>query len=142
MKPVVIIVISVVCSVAAIGIIELIIYEDDIGGSITNIVPFDCAKAWDDRRESLRIIDPDAYKKLGPEEKRKVKQDDTKIDDEYHANWCATNHEEWQHRAKDLDGRLAYIDSGRYDDEVSWNSAIASEKYYNEKFPDGAWQFQ
>lgn len=117
-----------------------------IGGTgidvVEDVIPYDCAKGWDDLRESLRISDPDAYKSLEGEEKRKVIQYETKILDEYHANWCASNHEEWQHRAKDLDGRLAYIDSGRYDDEVSWNSAIAAEYEYNERFPDGALQFQ
>jgi hypothetical protein len=48
-KTIAIITISVVCSVAVIGVIELIVYEDEIE-SITNVNPFDCAKAWDDMR--------------------------------------------------------------------------------------------
>ena len=49
------------------------------------------------------------------------------------------NHEEWQHRSADADGRLAYIDSD-VEFLVNWNEAIADEYEYNEKFPDGAYQ--
>ena len=140
MKPIVIIAISVVCSVFAIGVIELIVYEDDIGGSITNIVPFDCARAWDDMRGVLKIQDRDAYEKLSPEEQRKIRQDDTKIRDKYHANWCALNHEEWEGRVEDKDGRFAQWFG--YDYNARWQEATDTEYEYNERFPDGALQFQ
>jgi len=139
MKPIAIIAISVVCSVAAIGVIELLVYGVDIGESVGNIVPFDCAKAWDTMQSSLRITDNKAFQELSPEERREIRNFHGNILDEFHKNWCYLNHEEWQHRSEDKNGRLAYIDSG-VERFVNWDDAIATEFEYNEKFPDGAYK--
>ena len=138
MKAIAIIAISVVCSVAAIGIIELIVYEDDIGEIVTNIVPFDCAKAWDTMQSSLRITDNKAFQKLSPEERREIRNFHGNILDEFHKNWCYVNYEEWIGKAEDKNGRLVIISNG--EEGLSWGSAITTEYEYNEKFPDGAYQ--
>jgi len=115
-KPIVIIVISVVCSVSAVIAVQSFsgvdFSEVDVGESVANIIPFDCAKAWDTMQSSLRITDNDAFQKLSFEERQEIRNFHGNIWDEYHANWCALHHEEWQNRAEDRNGRLAYIDSG------------------------------
>jgi len=115
-----------------------------IGGTgidfVEDIVPYDCAKGWDDMRESLRLQDYDAFQELPPEEKRKVRQYETKINDDMHGNWCSLNHEEWQDRVKDKDGRFALVHGANHRD--NWQYSIDVEYEYNERFPDGALQFQ
>jgi len=137
-KPIVIIVISVVCSIAVIGVIELLVYGVDVGESVANIIPFDCAKGWDDRQGSLRITDNDAFQKLSPEERMEIRNYYGNILDEYHANWCALNHEEWEGRVEDKSGRFAFWFGSDYN--YRWQEAIDTEYEYNEKFPDGAYQ--
>jgi len=136
-KPVVIIVISVVCSVAAIGVIELIVYGVDVGEIVTNIVPFDCAKAWETMMGSLRIQDNDAFQKLSPEERMEIRNYHGNIRDEFHANWCYLNHEEWEGRVEAY--KEAFAASYFVDYRASWERAISSEFEYNAKFPDGGY---
>jgi len=137
-KPIVIIAISVVCSVVAVLAIQFLISGEDIGESITSVVPFDCAKAWDEMNNSLRIQDNNAFQKLSQEEQREIRKYNGLIRDEFHANWCYLNHEEWQDRAIDKDGRILVLDKGI--GYLSWEEAISDEFRYNVKFPDGAYQ--
>ena len=69
MKPIVIIAISVVCSVGAVIAVQsfsgVYFSEVDVVG---NIVPFDCAKAWDEFTTSLRTTDNNAFQKLSEKE--------------------------------------------------------------------------
>jgi len=143
MKPIVIIIISVVCSVVAVIAVQSFsgvdFSEVDVGESVANIAPFDCAKGWDEWRAQPRFTDNDSFRKLSPEERKKIEGHYGRILDEFNANWCYLNHEEWQHRSLDRDGRLACIDIG-CERDVNWASGIASEQEYNEKFPDGAYQ--
>ena len=142
MKPIAIIAISVVCSVVA--VIAVLSFsgvdfsEVDVGESVANIVPFDCAKAWDDMQGSLRITDNDVFQKLSPEERMEIRNFHGNILDEYHANWCALNHEEWEGRVEDKSGRFAFWFGSDYN--YRWQEAIATEYEYNEKFPDGAYK--
>jgi len=142
-KPIVIIAISVVCSVGAVIAVQSFsgvdFSEVDVGESVRNIVPFDCVKAWDEWVSHPRFTDNDAFRKLSPEERKKIEGQYGRIFDEINANWCMKNHEEWQHRSADTDGRLAQIDRGDFP-RINWNEAIADEYEYNEKFPDGAYQ--
>jgi len=112
----------------------------DFVGSIDKIVPFDCAKAWETMMGSLRVQDNDAFQKLSPEERKEIRQDETKIRDKYHANWCSLNHEEWEGRVEKY--KEEFAESYLRDYRASWETAIATEFEYNERFPDGAWQFQ
>ena len=141
MKPIVIIAISVICSVGAIIAVQSFsdvdFSEVDVGEGVANIVPFDCAKAWDTMWNSLRIQNNTAFQELSHEEQDKIRKYNGLIRDEYHKNLCDLNHEEWVDRSVDKDGRLAQITNG--DLGLSWNSAINSEYEYNEKFPDGAY---
>jgi len=143
-KPITIIAISVVCSVVA--VIAVLSFsgvdfsEVDVGESVANIVPFDCAKAWETMMGSLRVQDNDAFQKLSPEERKEIRQDETKIRDKYHANWCSVNHEEWEGRVEKY--KEEFAESYLRDYRASWETAIATEYEYNERFPDGAWQFQ
>ena len=113
-----------------------------IGGTgafpVADIIPFDCAKAWDEMRSSLRTTDNDAFQKLSPEEEREIRKHDGLILDDFHANWCATNFRDWIDDAKDTDGRLAMIANN--EQGLSWQRWIDTEWEYNEKFPDGAYQ--
>ena len=115
-----------------------------IGGTgafpVADIIPFDCAKAWDDMNDSFRVQDYEAFKKLSGEERKKIRQDEWKIRDKFHANWCNLNHEEWEDRVKDKDGRFALVHGANHRD--NWQYSIDVEYEYNERFPDGAWQFQ
>jgi len=141
-KPIAIIGISVVCSVVAVIAVQSLsgvdFSEVDVGESVANIIPFDCAKGWDDMRANLRHVDNDAFQKLSKEDQREIRKHEGLIMDEFHANWCYLNHEEWEGRAEDRDGRL--VEWFGVDYNARWQNAIATEFEYNEKFPDGAYQ--
>ena len=137
MKPVVIIVISVVCSVIAVLAVQFLSSGEDIGESIGNIVPFDCAKGWDKLRDHYWLRGSDEFKELSFEEKYPIRKDEAINIYQFNKNLCYSNHEEWQDRAQDKDGRLVEIDQGNC--PVCWYDAIDSEFEYNTKFPEGHW---
>jgi len=133
-KPVAIIVISVICSVVAvIGVLAL-------GGSgvdvVGNIVPFDCAKAWDEFTTSLRITDNNAFQKLSQKEQWEIRKYNDILRDKFHHNWCTLDREEWRDRAVDPMGYLAKTDKGT--GYLGWAEAESDEIEYNTKWPDGS----
>jgi len=115
-----------------------------LGGSgvdvVGNIVPYDCAKAWDEWRSHPRIADNDSFRKLSPDERKKIEGQYGRILDDFYANWCIKNHEEWQHRSADQDGWISLHNASDVEFLINWNDSIADEYEYNEKFPDGAYQ--
>jgi hypothetical protein len=113
--------------------------KDTYFGFIETTSTFDCAKAWDEWVSQPRMTDNDSFQKLSHEERKKIEGQYGRIWDEFNANWCMTNHEEWQHRSADADGRLALIDIGN-SPLLDWDEAIRDEIEYNVKFPDGAYQ--
>jgi len=112
-KPVAIIAISVVCSVGAVIAVQSFsgvdFSEVDVVG---NIIPFDCAKAWDEFTTSLRRIDNNAFQKLSQKEQLEIRKQEAILEDRYHHNWCTLNRDEWRDRAIDPMGNLAKTDKG------------------------------
>jgi len=126
-----------VCFVVVFAIAVLALGDSGVD-VVGNIVPFDCAKGWDDMRSNFRITNYDEFQKLSPEERHEIQKQEGLIMDKFHANWCYENYKEWIDKAKDRDGRLVQISSGYQG--LSWEDAILTEIEYNTKFPDGAYQ--
>jgi len=137
-KPIAIIVISVVCSVVAVLAVQFFSSGEDIGESIVNIVPYDCAKGWEKLRDHTSFRNSDEMKELSSDEQYQIRKDEAMTIHQFHKNLCYTNHEEWQDRVNDPDGHMAKTDKAV--GMQSWGGAISSEMEYNEKFPNGHWQ--
>jgi len=136
-KPIAIIAISVACSVVAVLAVQFLISGEDIGESIGNIVPFDCAKAWDAFTTSLRITDNNAFNKLSEKEQQEIRKHNAILRDGYHHNWCTIDREEWRDRAVDPMGYLTKTDKGT--GYLGWAEAESDEIEYNTKWPDGSY---
>ena len=138
MKPVVIIAISVVCSVVAVLAVLSLSSGENFGESIANIVPYDCAKGWEKKRDHTSFRNSDEMKELSIDEQMPIRKDEAINIYQFNKNLCNTNHEEWQDRANDPDGHLAKTDKGT--GYLGWAEAISDEIEYNQKFPNGHWQ--
>jgi len=103
-----------------------------------NIIPYDCAKGWDELRDHAWLRNSDEFKKLGFDEKYPIRKDEVMKTYEFNKNLCYANHEKWEQRSQDKDGKLEQINSGYQG--LSWRDSILAEMDYNLKFPNGHWQ--
>ena len=112
MKPIAIIVISVVCSVAVVLTILSLSPDTDFSESVGTALTYDCAKGWDEN-----VL-------LGKEPRENLTEEEiNKARDDFFKNGCISKVDEWKHRTQDetLDSHVSNSEIWQKYKDAEWN---------------------